>query len=665
MPLAEAAPPPTITELGRRAGPRPDYARRMADRLGPSGWATLLAALLTSTQAPGATVPSIDLRGFEAPTDPEASARLEPARTPGHLAFNAGLWASYAYRSIVLEDESGHQVAIPLEHQLSLDYVAGLGLTDRLALGVALPTVVHQSGDDAEAWVTGAEALPGPALGDLSFTAKAALIQGGELGGFGLSALSRLSLPTGNKASYASDSDAVGELSILSELRLLLFELRVAAGARVRGSEHEYLGSAFGHELPWAAGLVLHPQAFGIDDAGHLLWTLEAHGAVSLTPSFGSGEQSPAALGAMARYAAGDFGISLGAELPLNDAVGLPRVRGFLALSFAPRFVDRDGDEIGDEDDECPELAEDRDGFEDGDGCPDFDNDDDGVPDATDRCPAEKEDPDGYEDEDGCADTDNDHDGVRDAADACPDDPGPPNQTERPGCPLRDRDMDGIPDSEDRCPRRPEDRDAFEDDDGCPDLDDDKDGVRDNEDACPRTPGPARSDPELSGCPSPDLDGDSFDDAQDRCPDGAEDFDGDADDDGCPDPEPERPPLAHLEARAATSRLVLKSPLRFGPDARLEPASEPTLRAIASILNQNPEMVLLVGVRPSGPGHEAEQLALTRSFAVVQALREYTHRDEPAETIGWSAVRKVPGAVVSGVGFLVLMPKKPASTAPP
>ena len=37
--------------------------------------------------------------------------------------------------------------------------------------------------------------------------------------------------------------------------------------------------------------------------------------------------------------------------------------------------------------DQCPEDAEDKDGFEDSDGCPDVDNDDDGIIDKLDACP--------------------------------------------------------------------------------------------------------------------------------------------------------------------------------------------------------------------------------------------------------------------------------------
>jgi outer membrane protein OmpA-like peptidoglycan-associated protein len=54
--------------------------------------------------------------------------------------------------------------------------------------------------------------------------------------------------------------------------------------------------------------------------------------------------------------------------------------------------------------DKCPNEPEDKDGFEDLDGCPDPDNDHDGIPDAQDKCPNEPETINGFQDDDGCPD---------------------------------------------------------------------------------------------------------------------------------------------------------------------------------------------------------------------------------------------------------------------
>ena len=101
---------------------------------------------------------------------------------------------------------------------------------------------------------------------------------------------------------------------------------------------------------------------------------------------------------------------------------------------------DRDHDGILDDADACPDVPEDKDGFEDTDGCPDDDNDKDGIPDRTDKCPDAAEDKDGFEDEDGCPDPDNDKDGIPDAQDLCPNEPETVNgYADTDGCPDEDQ----------------------------------------------------------------------------------------------------------------------------------------------------------------------------------------------------------------------------------
>jgi hypothetical protein len=116
-----------------------------------------------------------------------------------------------------------------------------------------------------------------------------------------------------------------------------------------------------------------------------------------------------------------------------------PDLSGSVSLTYGWPVLaaDSDNDGVPDFNDQCPLHAEDLDGFQDEDGCPDPDNDEDGVPDSLDGRPLLMEDYDGFEDEDGVPDLDNDRDGIVDERDMCPDDP--------------------------------EDLDGFEDDDGCPD----------------------------------------------------------------------------------------------------------------------------------------------------------------------------------------------------
>jgi hypothetical protein len=101
---------------------------------------------------------------------------------------------------------------------------------------------------------------------------------------------------------------------------------------------------------------------------------------------------------------------------------------------------------------------------------------------------------------------------------------------------------------------------------------------------------------------------------------------------------------------------------------QMTPGSERVARAIASLLNRNPDWVLMIAVRPKNQSAEAEQQALTRSFVLVNALRALTYRDDVAETIGWSALKGVRGALQpNGLGFLLLgqQSEPPRSTPSP
>ena len=143
----------------------------------------------------------------------------------------------------------------------------------------------------------------------------------------------------------------------------------------------------------------------------------------------------------------------------------------YLRLGTSAGDSDKDG--IDDDNDKCPNEAEDKDGFQDADGCPDLDNDGDGIPDDKDKCPNDPETKNGYQDDDGCPDVnDTDGDGIPDDKDKCPDQPETKNGfQDEDGCPDEwpDQDKDGIYDKDDKCPSEPETKNGFEDNDGCPD----------------------------------------------------------------------------------------------------------------------------------------------------------------------------------------------------
>jgi outer membrane protein OmpA-like peptidoglycan-associated protein len=265
---------------------------------------------------------------------------------------------------------------------------------------------------------------------------------------------------------------------------------------------------------------------------------------------------------------------------------------------------DNDQDGVPDVTDRCPLTP----GPADNQGCPreaPKDSDGDGIPDDIDRCPADPEDRDGFEDDDGCPDPDNDQDGVIDPVDACPMDAGPASNK---GCPILDRDGDGIVDDLDRCPDEPEDKDGFEDTDGCPDLDNDQDGIADARDKCPNEAGPK----ENEGCPDKDTDGDTLVDRVDRCPrePGIPELKGcppkDSDGDGIPDHLdkcPDQPGVVEEQGCPKKYTLVvlkkeeiqIKQQVLFDTNKHIiKPASFELLQQVAQVLKDYPKIVLRI-----------------------------------------------------------------------
>jgi hypothetical protein len=100
----------------------------------------------------------------------------------------------------------------------------------------------------------------------------------------------------------------------------------------------------------------------------------------------------------------GDFFATLGLGAGLRTAIGSPDLRLLAAFGWSPRTHDQDGDGVPDDRDQCVHLPEDRDGFQDEDGCADDDNDGDLIVDEDDRCPLEAAELGRDEDEDGCTD---------------------------------------------------------------------------------------------------------------------------------------------------------------------------------------------------------------------------------------------------------------------
>jgi hypothetical protein len=638
--------------------------------------AVLFAVATWSGPVAAQTAPSLAVRTWAPSMDPNAGLVLEPIQSPGPWQWTFGAWLTYAQSPVVLRDAGNSAISRPLDHALGTDLVAGLGLGQRAAIGVDLPVLLYQDGTSGlPAAVVSGGRVPTSGVGDVALLGKGTLVSNDPHGvplGFGLAMLGAVAFPTGDRASFAGDGAITVSLRLLAEYALGAGTVRAIAGYSARTAQRTWPdvslgGVTFGDSVPWAVGITLRPKAIvpSLDEDDRQSIELALHGALPAGPvaPFGTGASllSPALVEISDRVGLGhyrDWFVVLGADVGLDQAVGVPLVRGVVALGWTPRAHDRDGDGVPDDRDECPDLAEDRDGVQDDDGCPEDDADSDGVLDTQDVCPLVPgvwwNDP----RKNGCPAPDSDGDGVPDPIDACPavrgvasDDP------KKNGCPAaaQDRDHDGIPDDADKCPDQAEDRDGVEDFDGCPDPDDDGDGIPDSADACPHERGEPSTDPTRNGCPNPDRDGDTYDNDVDACPDEAEVFNGVKDDDGCPDDGGR--PLASVEVRGGSVVLRTAQAILFA-GAEQTPAvdarSDTTVRAIARELTLRPDWTLAVGVRPgAGTPDEAQRASLEKAVLLANRIATYTHRADSADAVGWDAVKQK-SKPAGSVGFDVL-----------
>jgi outer membrane protein OmpA-like peptidoglycan-associated protein len=515
--------------LRRRRGPAgPAGSRWRRPGPGRSRSAALLAGAalvaLGIAAAPAQAQPVDDARDFPVDRlrwslDSDGILGAEVGAVPRHGSWGAALWVGYARAPLVLyaEDESGRRkVGDLVSYRLSSELSGSVAVWGRLQLGLAAPLILSQNGDQQTMDVGSLPGLGGTGLGDLRATIKLGLFGAGALVDSPLDvALSAaVTFPSGSESDYRGEpgSTIAPELAVSYARERTRFAANL--GWKIRGKT-QLLDLVIDDELSLILGAGHRLPSSPLSFEGNVALATAASGLLS------SRNRNNAELLAGPSYdLPGPLLASLVGGVGLADGVGTPQWRVLLALRFGAAesvAADRDGDSVFGDADECPSQAEDRDGFEDEDGCPELDNDGDGVPDADDGAPTQAEDKDGFEDRDGVPDLDNDNDGVLDEVDGCPDDAETVNGFEdEDGCPdaLPDGDGDGVRDQVDACPKQAEDLDRYEDDDGCPEFDNDGDQVADAGDRCPLEAGPAGN----NGCPDVDGDGDGVVDRLDNCP---------------------------------------------------------------------------------------------------------------------------------------------------
>jgi len=360
------------------------------------GVVVALAALAAPSRIARAQVRGFDGERLAPAAGAAGGVFVERPIVPFHLGYGFGLFLHFADDAVVVRQGTA-VVGTPLDGAVSTDLLASLGLFDHLELALHLPIRLYYTGD-----ASATPLVASRGVGDLRFVPKVSIVRGGDAAfGWVLGAAVPVTFPTGD------DLALRGSDGVTVEPRLLfgLYPGRVAivanAGFLFRRNESLSPGDelTFGlagtYTLP-AGGdrFDLHAEASGgwlpaVSGRALLSLPLEAIGGVIWRPTPRWSLYGMAGLGITNGLAVPDFRLLAGARY----AFGLPGKGG---------ERDSDGDGIVDRDDKCPNEPEDRDGFEDEDGCPEPDNDHDGILDDNDECPDDPEEPGG--DGDGCPD---------------------------------------------------------------------------------------------------------------------------------------------------------------------------------------------------------------------------------------------------------------------
>ncbi len=383
---------------------------------------TLAAALplAVSSTATAQSRDGFDINRYGAPPTLDDGLVLQRSDTLRHLAVSAQLSFDMARGLLVLSDRNNSSESEDLVSTSMHAYAnLAMGLGDRFEISAALPVTLAQLGSDAMD-VNGVpfSSPDGASLGDAAFGGSYSIVESEEFGpSIGVSSF--ITVPSGSAADFSGDGSTGLIVNALGSWKFGQLVAASSVGLRYR-SFREFEEANVGSQLLLRAGVHYELKKTRL--------MAEFDGATGLgADSIARGASTPGELLFGARHKLpGGFEASAGLGLGIGKAVGVPSTRLLAALGWtspapkapgplvqplaAPVAVakapepdsDRDDDGITNEEDACPEEAEDIDNYEDEDGCPEIDNDGDGIVDSEDPCPLMAEtavDADNY---DGC-----------------------------------------------------------------------------------------------------------------------------------------------------------------------------------------------------------------------------------------------------------------------
>lgn len=372
---------------------------------------SLLAGL--AAQAQPQPVPGFDLERFSFNPGSRETMTLGTADLLDARRLKVSAAGHYAHRPLVFAVDDRVAGAL-VASRVTAHLVAAYGVLDWLELGLQLPVVVAQTGDDLTA--LGVAPVASAGLGAPALQARLAFLRQSAGRPLDLGLTLGLTLPLGSGFALTRDPGPGLAFSPRLGAGASFGPVRVGAelGALLRGSAvlsptsiviSDEVGSQFTFGVVASTTRALHRVRGELGLRGQVPFTRTGVGAELLAgvrAAFLDDDQ-------LEVFALGGPGF--------GASPGTPAFRAVLGIAWAPSFAEKKATTSA-----CAEGDA---------GCASSDRDGDGVPDSQDACPEVK----GLAARRGCPDTDSDGDGVMDLSDACPKAPGP---AEHKGCPAPD-----------------------------------------------------------------------------------------------------------------------------------------------------------------------------------------------------------------------------------
>ncbi|HMV68861.1 MAG TPA: OmpA family protein, partial [Myxococcota bacterium] len=385
--------------------------------------------------------PALDAQRFDPVPQLRGFTLVRNQLTPLQGSFGGQIAINYGLRPLELgEASSGQRVIGLVDNLVGFDLGFFGAATDWLTIGATLPVLQLQfnkpeTGEFAGA-LGGSNKTAG--IGDLTLDLDFQPLREDQGKPLSLAVIPRVTFPTGSRGEFLGSGAFKAGLDVVLGKRWEHFRFAAGAGYHFQ-SKSASVGQIYADdEVRWQVGLGVPLASNQVEIQVEYVGATVVTGAARQATEVGAfaDNHMPMEILLAAQYAPkkAPMWLTVGAGRGLTFGFGDPELRVFANIGmFVERTADSthepaidrsddDKDGIIGEYDKCPDAREDRNGYEDDDGCPDNDEDFDGVTDDVDQCPRSREDVDLYQDDDGCPEPDNDFDDILDVDDDCPKD---------------------------------------------------------------------------------------------------------------------------------------------------------------------------------------------------------------------------------------------------